>query len=45
VVARLEREEVAGRFTDLDPDGALVMQLESGQQRRIAAGDVFFPNL
>jgi BirA family biotin operon repressor/biotin-[acetyl-CoA-carboxylase] ligase len=45
VVARLEREEVSGSFTDLDPDGALVMQLESGQQRRIAAGDIFFPNL
>jgi BirA family biotin operon repressor/biotin-[acetyl-CoA-carboxylase] ligase len=45
VVARLEREEVAGSFTDLDPDGALIMQLDSGQQRRIAAGDIFFPNL
>jgi BirA family biotin operon repressor/biotin-[acetyl-CoA-carboxylase] ligase len=45
VVARLEREEVAGSFTDLDPDGALIMQLESGQQRRIAAADIFFPNL
>ncbi|MDQ7248105.1 biotin--[acetyl-CoA-carboxylase] ligase [Dongia sedimenti] len=45
VVARLEREEVAGRFADLDPDGALIMQLDSGQQRRIAAGDIFFPNL
>jgi BirA family biotin operon repressor/biotin-[acetyl-CoA-carboxylase] ligase len=45
VVARLEREEIAGRFADLDPDGALVMTLDSGQNRRIAAGDVFFPNL
>jgi len=45
VVARLEREEVAGRFADLDPDGTLVMALEGGRQRRIAAGDVFFPNL
>ena len=45
VVARLEREEVAGSFADLDPDGALIMQLDSGQQRRIAAGDIFFPNL
>ena len=45
VVARLEREEVAGSFADLDPDGALVMTLDSGQSRRIAAGDVFFPNL
>jgi BirA family biotin operon repressor/biotin-[acetyl-CoA-carboxylase] ligase len=45
VVARLEREEVAGRFADLDPDGSLVMALDDGRQRRIAAGDVFFPNL
>ncbi len=43
--ARLEREEVAGHFADLDPNGALIMQLDSGQQRRIAAGDIFFPNL
>jgi BirA family biotin operon repressor/biotin-[acetyl-CoA-carboxylase] ligase len=45
VVARLEREEIAGRFADLDPDGTLVMTLDGGRQRRIAAGDVFFPNL
>jgi BirA family biotin operon repressor/biotin-[acetyl-CoA-carboxylase] ligase len=45
VVARLEREEVSGSFADLDPDGALILRLESGQQRRISAGDVFFPNL
>lgn len=45
VVARLEREEVRGRFADLDSDGALVMSLENGQNRRIAAGDVFFPGL
>jgi BirA family biotin operon repressor/biotin-[acetyl-CoA-carboxylase] ligase len=45
VVARLEREEISGRFADLDPDGTLVMALDGGGQRRIAAGDVFFPNL
>ena len=45
VVARLEREEISGRFADLDPDGTLVMSLEGGRERRIAAGDVFFPNL
>ena len=45
VVARLEREEITGRFADLDPDGTLVMALDGGRQRRIAAGDVFFPNL
>lgn len=45
VVARLEREEVAGSFTDLDADGALILELDGGRQRRIAAGDIFFPNL
>jgi BirA family biotin operon repressor/biotin-[acetyl-CoA-carboxylase] ligase len=45
VVARLERTEIAGRFADLDPDGTLVMTLDGGGERRIAAGDVFFPNL
>ena len=45
VVARLEREEVAGDFADLDPDGSLVMRLDGGHERRIAAGDIFFPNL
>ena len=45
VVARLEREEVAGAFADLDPDGSLVMRLDGGHERRIAAGDIFFPNL
>jgi BirA family biotin operon repressor/biotin-[acetyl-CoA-carboxylase] ligase len=45
VVARLEREEIAGRFADLDPDGTLVMILDGGRRRRVAAGDVFFPNL
>jgi BirA family biotin operon repressor/biotin-[acetyl-CoA-carboxylase] ligase len=45
IVARLEREEVAGSFADLDADGALIMQLDGGAQRRIAAGDIFFPHL
>jgi BirA family transcriptional regulator, biotin operon repressor / biotin---[acetyl-CoA-carboxylase] ligase len=45
VVARLEHEEISGRFADLDTDGTLVMTLDGGNQRRIAAGDVFFPNL
>ncbi|HVT52810.1 MAG TPA: biotin--[acetyl-CoA-carboxylase] ligase [Dongiaceae bacterium] len=45
VVARLEREEISGRFADLDADGTLVMALDGGRQRRIAAGDIFFPNI
>jgi BirA family biotin operon repressor/biotin-[acetyl-CoA-carboxylase] ligase len=43
IVARLEREEVAGHFADLDSDGTLIMALKDGQMRRIAAGDIFFP--
>jgi BirA family biotin operon repressor/biotin-[acetyl-CoA-carboxylase] ligase len=43
IIARLERETIEGRFVDLDPTGALVMQLADGSVRRIAAGDVFFP--
>lgn len=41
--AQLEHEAIEGRFVDLDPSGALVMELTDGSQRRIAAGDVFFP--
>jgi len=39
---RLAREEFTGRFCDLDPDGALIVELADGEQRRITAGDVFF---
>jgi len=35
---------LSGRFLDLDLDGALVLETESGV-RRITAGDVHFPNL
>ncbi len=42
---RLDRENLGGRFHALDPDGALVLELPSGATRRIAAGEVFFPNL
>lgn len=41
VIARLEREEVSGRFEDIAPDGTLVMALADGSRRRIAAGDIF----
>jgi BirA family biotin operon repressor/biotin-[acetyl-CoA-carboxylase] ligase len=33
-------QEVHGRFLDLDVDGALLLELESGERRRIGAGDV-----
>jgi BirA family biotin operon repressor/biotin-[acetyl-CoA-carboxylase] ligase len=43
IQAQLEHEVIEGRFVDLDPSGALVMEMCDGSLRRIAAGDVFFP--
>ncbi|WP_374651860.1 biotin--[acetyl-CoA-carboxylase] ligase [Dongia sp.] len=43
VVARLEREEIVGRFEDIDPDGTLVLALADGSRRCLAAGDIFMP--
>ena len=40
--ARLERETVSGRFEDLDEAGNLVLRLDDGRRRLIAAGDIFF---
>jgi len=39
---RLSDRTLKGRFTDLDADGMLVLDMPSGR-RRIAAGDVFLP--
>ena len=41
---RLEHETVSGLFKDLEPDGTLRLGLSDGTERRIAAGDVYFPN-
>jgi BirA family biotin operon repressor/biotin-[acetyl-CoA-carboxylase] ligase len=41
-VARLSSETVHGVAEGLDLDGALRLRLESGEVRRITAGDVFF---
>ena len=41
---RLEREELLGRFVDLTPGGALLLDLDGGGRREIAAGDVFWPD-
>jgi hypothetical protein len=30
---------ISGAFHDLDPDGALVLELSPGQHRRITVGD------
>lgn len=43
VLARLESEEISGRFDDIDADGTLIMALADGSKRRIAAGDIFVP--
>lgn len=41
VVARLPNETVEGVALDLGADGALVLQLADGAERRVSAGDVF----
>ena len=43
VEVRLERETLSGLFKDLEPDGTLRLALADGTERRIAAGDVYFP--
>ena len=40
---QLERETLSGIFKDLEPDGTLRLALADGTERRIAAGDVYFP--
>ncbi|WP_339747046.1 biotin--[acetyl-CoA-carboxylase] ligase [uncultured Maricaulis sp.] len=42
-VVRLPNETLDGVFGDLGPDGALRLDLASGQHRYISAGEVFFP--
>ena len=43
IEVRLERETLSGTFLDLEPDGTLRLGLSDGTERRIAAGDVYFP--
>ncbi len=43
IEVRLERETLSGIFQDLEPDGTLRLGLPDGTERRIAAGDVYFP--
>lgn len=40
---RLETDTLHGIFTDMDEDGALVLEID-GETKRIAAGDVYFSN-
>jgi len=44
-VARLEHETLSGVAEGLDGDGALLLRLPDQTLRRIAAGDVFFPQV
>lgn len=44
IEVRLERDTISGIFKDLEPDGALRLALADGSERRIAAGDVYFPS-
>lgn len=37
-------QEAEGTFAGLDSAGALRLQMSDGAERRVAAGDVFFPN-
>ncbi len=41
---RLPKETLTGVFLGLDEDGALILQLPMGEERRISAGDVYFQN-
>lgn len=43
IEVRLERETLTGTFLDLEPDGTLRLGRSDGTERRIAAGDVYFP--
>lgn len=45
VRVRLGNESLDGVFLGLDQDGALVLGNSDGGERRITAGDVFFPSL
>jgi BirA family transcriptional regulator, biotin operon repressor / biotin---[acetyl-CoA-carboxylase] ligase len=42
IIVRLEKQELSGIFAGIDPDGALVLRQQSGDQL-ISAGDLFFP--
>lgn len=43
IEVRLDHEAISGRFSTIDEHGSLVLDLPSGGQRRISAGDLFFP--
>ena len=43
IEVRLPKETLSGRFLDIDETGALLLELPDGGQRKIAAGEVYFP--
>jgi len=43
IEVRLPHETLSGIFSDLDPQGTLVLTLPDGDTRRIAAGEVYLP--
>ncbi len=43
IQVRLPKETLSGTFADMDKDGVLLLDVPGAGQRRIAAGDVFFP--
>jgi len=45
VVVRLDRETLHGRLLSVDDSGILRLRAADGQERLIAAGDLFFPDL
>lgn len=45
VTVRLDTDVIVGTFLDLDQDGALLMQDDGGNARRILAGDVYMGGL
>lgn len=43
VTVKMPDQKLTGRFDRLDDDGAMIMRLENGQDRRILVGDLFVP--
>ncbi len=43
IEVRLENTSFCGQFRDLDSDGALLLDMEGGECRKVTAGAVFFP--
>ena len=41
ITVRLPDREIVGKFSDMDADGALLLELPDGVCQRITAGDVF----